>query len=202
MLDGPFETADIGGAESQFACALYHEKSLGELLLQVLDDGRITDASGRTVNFENVILVMTTNAGSDRSTSSIGFSEDAQRAAESKTEKALSQFLRPEFINRVDEIITFRSLSEKDFTRIAAIMLGDLAKALGEKDIHFTWTPAAAAHIAEKSYSAKYGARNMRRYIQREVEDTLAEHILSATKHAVTQIRLSVSAGKLVVDCM
>ncbi len=172
------------------------------ILLQILDDGRITDASGRTVNFENTILVMTTNAGSDKTASTIGFSEDAQRLAESKTEKALSGFLRPEFINRVDEIITFRLLDQKDFSRIASIMLGDLAEVLKEKDMAFVYTPAAAAHIAEKSYSVKFGARNMRRYIQREVEDLLAEKIIADRTHAITQIRLSVSGGKLTVDCM
>ena len=123
------------------------------ILLQILDDGRITDAGGKTVNFENAILVMTTNAGSDRTSSSIGFFEDGRSQAESKTEKALSGFLRPEFINRVDEIITFRSLDEKDFSRIAGIMLGDLAGALKEKDMNFTYTPAAAALIAYSSSS-------------------------------------------------
>ncbi|MBQ7397647.1 MAG: ATP-dependent Clp protease ATP-binding subunit [Clostridia bacterium] len=172
------------------------------ILLQILDDGRITDAGGKTVNFENAIIVMTTNAGSDRTSSAIGFFDDGKSLAESKTEKALSTFLRPEFINRVDEIITFRSLDEKDFARIAGIMLGDLAHALEEKDMHFTYTPAAAALIAEKSYSVKFGARNMRRYIQREVEDALAEKLLADQKHAITQIRLSVSGGRLTLDCM
>ncbi len=172
------------------------------ILLQILDDGRITDAGGKTVNFENTILVMTTNAGSDRTSSTIGFSEDAQRLAESKTEKALSAFLRPEFINRIDEIITFRSLDEKDFSQIASIMLGDLAKALKEREMNFTYTPAAAAHIAKASYSVKFGARNMRRYIQREVEDALAEKIIADRTRAITQIRLSVKDGALVVDCM
>ena len=172
------------------------------ILLQILDDGRITDASGKTVNFENTILVMTTNAGSHKSSSSIGFSEDAQRLVDSKTEKALNEFLRPEFINRVDEIISFRSLDEKDFARIATIMLGDLAGALAEKGMTFTHTPAAAAHIAQQSYSFKFGARNMRRYIQREVEDVIAEKIIADRKGAITQIRLSVNGGQLTVDCM
>ncbi len=172
------------------------------ILLQILDDGRITDAGGKTVNFENVILIMTTNAGSDRTSSSIGFFEDGKTLSESKTEKALSSFLRPEFINRVDEIITFRSLNQKDFSHIAGIMLGDLAKTLAEKDMHFSYTPAAAALIAEKSFSIKFGARNMRRYIQREVEDMLAEKLLADQKHAITQIRLSVSGGRLTLDCM
>ena len=172
------------------------------ILLQILDDGRITDAGGKTVNFENAILIMTTNAGSDRTSSAIGFFEDGKSLAESKTEKALSSFLRPEFINRVDEIITFRSLDEKDFSHIAGIMLGDLAKALKEKDMNFTYTPAAAALIAQRSFSVKFGARNMRRFIQREVEDPLAEKLLADQKRAITQVRLSVSGGQLVLDCM
>jgi ATP-dependent Clp protease ATP-binding subunit ClpA len=172
------------------------------ILLQILDDGRITDAGGKTVNFENAILIMTTNAGSDRTSSAIGFFEDGKSLAESKTEKALSGFLRPEFINRVDEIITFRSLDEKDFSHIAGIMLGDLAKALKEKEMNFTYTPAAAALIAQRSFSVKFGARNMRRFIQREVEDPLAEKLLADQKRAITQVRLSVSGGQLVLDCM
>ncbi|MBQ9150832.1 MAG: ATP-dependent Clp protease ATP-binding subunit, partial [Clostridia bacterium] len=135
------------------------------ILLQILDDGRLTDAHGKTVNFENTVIVMTTNAGSDRQTASIGFggSEDM---AEDATMKALSAFLRPEFINRVDEIVTFRALDKDDFTRIVRIMLGELTDALAEKSLTLKYTDDAAAHIAEKSFSAKFGARNMRRYIQ------------------------------------
>ena len=172
------------------------------ILLQVLDDGRITDARGKTVNFENTVLIMTTNAGSDHSTATVGFSADEQKRAESKTEKALSAFLRPEFINRIDEIITFRSLTEEDFVRIAKIMLGELQTALAEKDMTFTYTDEAAAHIAKKSFSQKYGARNMRRYICRHVEDPLAEKIIESSLRAVTQIRLSLRDGTLHIDCM
>ena len=148
------------------------------ILLQILDDGRITDAHGKTVNFENAILVMTTNAGSDSNNGSAGFMLSEQEINENKTEKALSKFLRPEFINRVDEIITFRSLDEKDFLQIAEIMLNDLKKALAEKNLKLVWTEGAARHIAAKSFSKKYGARNMRRYIQTEVEDVIAEEII------------------------
>ena len=172
------------------------------ILLQVLDDGRITDARGKTVNFENTVLIMTTNAGSDHSTATVGFSADEQKRAESKTEKALSAFLRPEFINRIDEIITFRSLTEEDFVRIAKIMLGELQTALAEKDMTFTYTDEAAAHVAKESFSQKYGARNMRRYICRHVEDPLAEKIIESSLRAVTQVRLSLRDGTLHIDCM
>ncbi|MBQ7822461.1 MAG: ATP-dependent Clp protease ATP-binding subunit, partial [Clostridia bacterium] len=149
------------------------------ILLQILDDGRITDAHGKTVNFENTILVMTTNAGSDSNSSTAGFMLSDREINENKTEKALSKFLRPEFINRVDEIITFRSLDEDDFVKIAEIMLGDLKKALDEKNLKLVWTRAAVELIAKKSFSKKYGARNMRRYIQTEIEDVIAEEIIS-----------------------
>ncbi len=172
------------------------------ILLQILDDGRITDASGRTVNFENTILVMTTNAGSDHSAAAIGFSGQAQALALSKMQKALSAFLRPEFLNRVDEIITFRSLDERDFVSIAKIMLGDLAAVLEEKGICLAYEDDVPAYIAKESFSASFGARNMRRYLQKEVEDRLAEEILSDTARAVTQARLSVGDEGIRVDCM
>lgn len=172
------------------------------ILLQVLDDGRITDARGKTVNFENTVLIMTTNAGSDHSTATVGFSGDVQKREEAKTEKALAAFLRPEFINRIDEIITFRSLNEQDFTRIASIMLDELKQALQEKEISFAYTEQAAAYIAKESFSPKYGARHMRRYICRHVEDPLAEKIIENSRQAVTQVLLSLTDGELKIHCM
>jgi len=172
------------------------------ILLQILDDGRLTDAHGKTVNFENTVIVMTTNAGSDRSTASIGFSDHGEGQDEDATMKALQGFLRPEFINRVDEVITFRSLDREDFTRIARIMLDELTAALAEKSLTFRYTDAAAAHIAAESFSAKYGARNMRRYIQRHVEDPLAEAVIADYRHTLTQALLNVKNGKLTVTCM
>ena len=172
------------------------------ILLQILDDGRLTDAHGKTVNFENTVIVMTTNAGSDRQTGAIGFGASEEDRAEDATMKALSAFLRPEFINRVDEVVTFRSLDKEDFTHIVRIMLGELTDALTEKSLTFRYTDAAAALIAEKSYSAKYGARNMRRYIQRHVEDAIAEAVISDYKHTLTQIMLHVKDGELKVTCM
>ncbi|MCQ2428836.1 MAG: ATP-dependent Clp protease ATP-binding subunit [Clostridia bacterium] len=167
------------------------------ILLQILDDGRLTDAHGKTVNFENTIIVMTTNAGSEHRTAKIGFSGEGEE--DSATMKALEGFLRPEFINRVDEIITFRPLDRDDFVRIARIMLDELAAALTEKGITFTYTDKAAALVATESFSEKYGARNMRRYIQRHVEDPVAEAVIADYRRGVTQVKLSVADGKPVV---
>ncbi len=149
------------------------------ILLQILDDGRITDAQGKTVSFENTVIVMTTNAGSALQSAPAGFSGTPETRAKERTERALSEFLRPEFLNRIDEIITFRSLTKEDFASIASLMLSDLASAMQEKGIRLVWSDAAAAKIAEGSYSEKYGARNMRRYIQTEVEDKIAAAIIS-----------------------
>ena len=149
------------------------------ILLQILDDGRITDARGKEVSFENTVIVMTTNAGSTNFTSPVGFAESAENTSKEKTMKALSEFLRPEFINRVDEVITFRSLSAENFKSIADIMLGDLRELLETKGIKFAWSDSARDLVAEKSYSVKYGARNMRRFIQTEIEDKIAEQIIA-----------------------
>ena len=163
------------------------------IMLQILDDGRITDASGRTVNFENTIIVMTTNAGSDSTSTTVGFFADEHTVTENKTMKALSAFLRPEFINRVDEIITFRSLTENDFADIARIMLGELKTVLTEKGISLSYTDGAAAYIAKKSYSHKFGARNMRRFITKEVEDVLAEKMISDYNRSISQVMIGYS---------
>jgi len=150
------------------------------VLLQILDDGRITDAQGRTVSFENAIIVMTTNAGSNLNTNAAGFSGNFDQRNEDKTMKALSDFLRPEFINRVDSVITFRSLDERDFVSIARIMLDDLMKVLRDREIKADYTDAAAEFVAKSSYSRKFGARNMRRFIEKNIEDVLAEKIISS----------------------
>ncbi len=172
------------------------------VLLQILDDGRITDARGKTVNFENTVIIMTTNAGSDRSSAMAGFASDSQNARESQTEKALSSFLRPEFLNRVDEIITFRALGEDDFVCIAKIMLDELKIALGEKGIVLKYSEEAAALIAKNSYSQKFGARNMRRYIQREVEDRLAELIISNYQKKFTMASVNSDGDSLQITCL
>ena len=163
------------------------------ILLQVLDDGRITDAHGREVNFENTIIVMTTNAGSNlNSAGSLGFAESENKATENKTQKALSDFLRPEFLNRIDEIITFNSLTEDNFVEIAKIMLNDLKVVLDDKNIAFTYTDDAARIIAKKAFSKKYGARNLRRLIQTDVEDKMANLIIESHQRADIMFSLSV----------
>ena len=172
------------------------------ILLQILDDGRVTDAQGRTVSFESTVIVMTTNAGSDKSAATLGFSSERAGLSDSATEKALAQFLRPEFLNRVDEIITFNSLTPEDFSSIAKIMLEELATALAEKGITLKYTDSAANLIAEKSYSHKFGARNMRRYIQKNIEDQLAELIISDYNHSYTQALVNVKDGEIAVSCM
>ena len=174
------------------------------ILLQILDDGRITDAKGKTVNFENTVIVMTTNAGSDRSGASIGFSTSEREQTENATMKALSDFLRPEFINRVDEIITFRSLDEKDFCSIARIMLEELKSVLSDKNIKFKYSQPAVEYIAKNSYSRKYGARNMRRFIRENVEDQLAERIIADYSKNISAVSLGYSKkdDKLTVECI
>ena len=166
------------------------------ILLQILDDGRITDAHGKEVSFENTVIVMTTNAGSSNFTSPVGFA-GGESASKERTMKALSEFLRPEFLNRVDEIITFNSLTPDDFGNIADIMLSDLTRILGEKGIRFAASDAVAKYVAEKSYSVKYGARNMRRLIQTDIEDKIAE-IIIAERGNVSAISADVEDGALV----
>ena len=164
------------------------------VLLQILDDGRITDAQGRVVSFENAIVVMTTNAGSNLNTNAAGFSGQFNDTDSDKTYKALSDFLRPEFINRVDAVITFRSLDENDFVSIARIMLDDLAGVLSDKGIMLEYTDSAADYVAEKSYSRKYGARNMRRFIETNIEDVLADKLISSYNDDITSVFIDTDA--------
>ena len=170
------------------------------ILLQVLDDGKITDAQGRTVNFENTVIIMTTNAGSEGSSSIPGFAEKRELVAKDRTEKALSTFLRPEFINRIDEIITFRHLNRDDFVKIADIMLSKLREHFLDKGIKLMYDEGVLSHIANESYSEKYGARNMRRFIEREIEDKLANVILENYGKNLKGISLSVSDGEIKVE--
>ena len=172
------------------------------ILLQILDDGRITDARGKAVNFENTVIVMTTNAGSDRSSAPAGFANSSYEAEATKTMKALESFLRPEFLNRVDEIITFRQLDENDFEGIAAIMLEELKQALAEKELKLLYTPEALKLIATESFSRKFGARNMRRYIQKEIEDRLAELIISDYQRSYSVAKIGAAEGKITVQCL
>ena len=150
------------------------------ILLQILDDGRITDAQGRVVNFENTIIIMTSNAGSDRKDGSVGFGKSLSEQTQEKAVKALSEFLRPEFINRVDEVISFNKLTEENFRAIAGIMLTELHQALLDRGIAFLWDESVIDALVKKSYSVTYGARNLRRTIQKDLEDPIAQKIIES----------------------
>ena len=169
------------------------------VLLQILDDGEITDSHGRKVNFENTVIVMTSNAGSERKEGTVGFGHTVNEQNRDRAMKALGEFLRPEFLNRVDEVICFNRLDEKNFAGIAHIMLDELQKSLEDKGLHFTWDEDVEDYLVKKSYSATYGARNLRRTIQKELEDIMAAQIIDSYEHPVTQIHASVEDGKLVV---
>jgi ATP-dependent Clp protease ATP-binding subunit ClpA len=169
------------------------------ILLQILDDGEITDSHGRKVNFENTIIVMTSNAGSNTKEGSVGFGRSVSEQDKEKAMKALNEFLRPEFINRVDEVVCFNRLSEENFQVIARIMLGELEGSLKEKGIAFTYDDSLIRWLTEKSYSITYGARNLRRTIQKEVEDPMATQIIDSYEHPVTQARATVEDGAVKV---
>ena len=163
------------------------------ILLQVLDDGRITDAQGRVVNFENTIIVMTSNAGSEGNVGSMGFGRTGTDQVREKTMKALRGFLRPEFINRVDEIITFNHLSEENFLGIADIMLKELRDSLSARGLEFTWHEDIRQMLVKKAYSVTYGARNLRRTIQKELEDPISEAIIDSFEHPISRIEAVVA---------
>ena len=169
------------------------------ILLQILDDGRITDAHGKTVNFENTVIIMTTNAGSSLDGTPAGFTMTASSADEAKVKSALEAFLRPEFINRVDDIIVFNRLTRENFGDICRLMLDDLKGVLAEKNINFVYDDAAVEYLVAKGYSEKYGARNLRRLIQTDVEDAVATDIIESYNSAVTQVSVSAKDGKLTV---
>ena len=169
------------------------------VLLQVLDDGRITDAQGRTVNFENTIIVMTSNAGSEGGVGCMGFGRTANDQVKEKTMKALRGFLRPEFINRVDEIITFNHLTEENFLAIADIMLEELKQNLNDRGLSLTWNEDLRQYLVKKAYSVTYGARNLRRTIQTELEDPISERIIESFESPISSIRISVENDTLVV---
>ena len=169
------------------------------ILLQILDDGRITDAQGRTVNFENTIIIMTTNAGSNSKSGSVGFGGSLSDMSRERTMKALNEFLRPEFINRVDEVICFNQLTETDFRAIAELMLGELRENMERKNIALTWDDSLVDHLVREGYSVTYGARNLRRLIQKQVEDQIAEGIIARRGESSSQIMLSAENGKVEV---
>ena len=167
------------------------------VLLQILDDGQITDAHGRKVNFENTVIVMTSNAGSDKAAGSVGFDKSAGDQGKERVMKALRDFLRPEFINRVDEVIYFRQLTEDNFRDIARIMLDELKTSLADKGFGFMYDDAVVDVLVKKSYSAAYGARNLRRCIQKELEDPMANLIIDAFENPITQLKATAEDGQI-----
>ncbi len=166
------------------------------VLLQVLDDGRITDAQGRTANFENAIIVMTSNAGSDRSGGALGFGQTLSQQKKESAMKALREFLRPEFLNRLDEVICFNHLTEDNFRSIAGIMLTELQTALTERGLDFDWDDSLMDYLTRESFSITYGARNLRRTIQRELEDPIAQAIIDSFEKPISKIHVSIRDGK------
>ena len=173
------------------------------ILLQILDEGKINDAQGRTVDFSNTVICMTSNAGSsDQSAGSLGFNKSDAQRSEEKTRKALAQFLRPEFINRVDAVITFNRLSKENFKEIAKIMLGELVTSLGDKGITFTYDDSLVEFLVEKSFSRTYGARNLRRTIQKELEDPMATKIIDSYEHPVSRIHAAAENEAIRLDAL
>ena len=170
------------------------------VLLQVLDDGRISDAQGRVVNFENTIIVMTSNAGSEGQIGGMGFGRTTGDMVKERTMKALQGFLRPEFINRVDEIITFNHLSEENFLSIADIMLRELQQSLSERGLALSWDDSLRAYLVKKAYSMVYGARNLRRTIQRDLEDPISEKIIESFESPISSIRICVEGEHITLE--
>ena len=170
------------------------------VLLQVLDDGRITDAQGRVVNFENTVIVMTSNAGSEGRVGGVGFGRSGQDMVKEKTMKALREFLRPEFINRVDDIITFNHLTEENFLGIADIMLEELRASLENRSLSFTWTDDVRRKLVDEAYSMTYGARNLRRTIQRLLEDPISERIIDSFETPISSIHAFVEGEEVKLE--
>ena len=170
------------------------------ILLQVLDDGRITDAMGRVVNFENTIIVMTSNAGSEGRVGGLGFGRTDNEQSKEKALNALREFLRPEFINRVDEIVAFNRLSEENFLGIADIMLDELKQSLLTRDLELAWQDDLRQYLVKKAYSVTYGARNLRRTIQRELEDPIAEKIVTSFERSLNKLVVRVGEGGITVE--
>ena len=168
------------------------------LLLQILDDGRITDAQGRTVNFENTVIILTTNAGSNTRTGTLGFGLSADDQSRERAQRALNEFLRPEFLNRLDEIVYFNHLTEENFRAIASLMLGEVRTAMAERGMTLHWTPAVVDYLVQKGYSETYGARNLRRTIQRDVEDAIASAVVAQRK-AAGDVAIDAQSDRIVV---
>ena len=173
------------------------------ILLQILDDGELTDAHGRKVNFENTVIVMTSNAGSDKKGGgAVGFGKNANEQDRERIMKALNEFLRPEFINRVDEVVCFNKLTEENFRGICRIMLEELAASMEEKGLTFRYDESLIAYLSDKSYSLTYGARNLRRTIQKELEDPIAMELIRNYEHPVSAVHASCEDGKIVLKTL
>ena len=172
------------------------------ILLQILDEGRVTDAQGRTVNFENTVIVMTSNAGSQNNENILGFGKTDEQGSRDRALKALAEFLRPEFIGRVDEVVFFRPLSLADFERIAGLMLEELVEPLHDRGVTFSWTPEAQQVLAAKAHGGKRGARDLRNVIRREVEDRIASLIVENCDNPPTVVRLTADAAGLHLESM
>ena len=170
------------------------------VLLQILDDGVATDAQGRKVSFENTVIIMTSNAGSDRRDGAVGFDRTVTQQSRERAMKALTDIMRPEFINRIDEVVAFNQLSQQDFARIAHIMLGDLTATLKENGISFTFDEKLIDFLVKESYSIKYGARNLRRFVQKEIEDRAASAIIAAYQNPVTSIHATSDGQQVIVE--
>ena len=172
------------------------------ILLQILDEGRITDAHGRTVNFENTVIIMTSNAGSDKKEGALGFAKTSADLSREKALKALSDFLRPEFLSRIDEVVVFRPLDLEDYKKIAALMLTEYVDSLKEKGIGMKFDDSACALLAEKSVHGHSGARDLRNNIRRMVEDKLAMLLVENGEGSVSGISLTADSGELKIDTL
>ncbi len=167
------------------------------ILLQILDEGKVTDSHGRTVNFENTVIVMTSNAGSGDRVGIVGFDKSGNQIEQEKSSKGLSKFLRPEFLSRVDEVITFKKLGEKELIEIAHLMLGELKEVLQDKEIDLTVDDSAIQYLVDKAKNGKYGARDLRKVIRKKVEDAIATILVQNADHVIDSISLSYNGQEL-----
>ncbi|MCH5202421.1 MAG: ATP-dependent Clp protease ATP-binding subunit [Oscillospiraceae bacterium] len=170
------------------------------ILLQILDEGKVTDAHGRSVNFENTVIVMTSNAGSDKRENALGFGKSQADANREKVMKALSEFLRPEFLARVDEVLVFRELDNEDFIKISALLLSEYVPTLKEKGIAFKYDDKACKYLADKASGKKSGARDLRNLIRKEVEDKIAEEMIDAGNTSISGISVTADDDKIKLE--
>ena len=170
------------------------------ILLQILDEGRITDAHGRTVNFENTVIIMTSNAGSNSKESLLGFGNTAEDISRDKAMKGLREFLRPEFLSRIDEVVVFRPLDVNDFEKIAKLMISEYVDSLSERGIKLSCSDEAYRLLAEKSIGGKSGARDLRNNIRREVEDAITTEIVTRGEDELSGVSITAEDGKIKIS--